>query len=318
MSSMKDIWYGLHVATYGNTFNQIKNKCQQAEKHDYDLFTIVDHLMNEFHPWQGPHPPEWWTTLSGLAAVTKKIKLAPLVACYKYRHPTMHAKMVTTLDHISNGRAIFGIGAGWHQEEFKGYFGEYPSNRERLTGLRETVEICKAMFREEISSYDGKLYKVDNVLNSPLPLQKPLPILIGGGGEKVTLKIAAKHADMTHFFAPAMNDQETLKRKLRALRRHCDRVGRDYDEIRKGTWLVLAVDETMEGALVKRKKTAYLFGISESVMDYFQHICGTYEMAIERVREYIELGFDMITFVIVPEPTSAEIEHVAKKIINQI
>jgi len=315
---MKDIWYGLHVATYGNTFNQIKNKCQEAEKQGYDLFTIVDHLMNEFHPWQGPHPPECWTTLSGLAAVTSKIKLAPLVACYRYRHPTMHAKMVTTLDHISNGRALFGIGAGWHQEEFKGYFGEYPSNKERLTGLRETVEICKNMFSKEISSYSGELYKVDKVLNSPLPVQDPLPILIGGGGEKVTLKIAAKHADMTHFFAPAMNDQVTLKRKLGALRRHCDRVDRNFGEIRKGTWLVLTVDETIEGAEDKKRKTAELFGISESTMDYFQHLCGTPEMAVDRVREYIDLGFEMITFVITPDPTADEINFVAKKIINQI
>ena len=321
----KETWFGLHAATYGNTFEEVKQDCLEAERRGLHLFTVIDHFMNEFHPWQGPHPLECWTTLAGLAAVTEKIRLGPLVSCYGYRHPTVLAKMATTVDNISNGRMILGLGGGWHGDEFKGYMGRFPPSGERLTGLKETVEICRSMLTNEITDYDGKLYKVEKALNSPPPVQKHLPIMIGGSGEKVTLKIAAEHADITHFVArtsPGKDDKTVLKSKLSALKMHCDAAGRDYDEIRKGTWLILTIDETMNGAELKLKKTAKWLRVPPEAIKNMQSmragICGTPDMVVDRVREYIDLGFELITFILLPQPSKSDIQLLAQDVIKAL
>jgi alkanesulfonate monooxygenase SsuD/methylene tetrahydromethanopterin reductase-like flavin-dependent oxidoreductase (luciferase family) len=311
-------WFGIHAATYGKTFNDVKQSCLEAEKQGLQLFTIIDHFMNEFHPWQGPHPLECWTTLAGLAAVTEKIRLGPLVSCYGYRHPAVLAKMATTIDHISNGRMVLGLGAGWHEAEFKGYMGRYPPNGERLRGLEESVEICKSMLSNEITNHDGKIYGNIKALNSPQPIQKHLPIMIGGGGEKVTLRIAAKYADITHFIAPAVNNLEILKSKLSALRRHCESVGRNYDEIRKGTWLIVAIDESMVGAEAKVKEATKFFDVPLNALDGYGLVASTPDTIADRVEEYIKMGFELITFVIVPQPTVEDIRLLAKDVIQAL
>ena len=162
----KDVWFGVHVPPEGRDFNYMRGVCRSAEKLGFDMFTLTDHFMNMGNPLgSGSHPLECWTLLAGLASITKRIKLGPLVSCYAYRSPTVLAKMATTVDIMSSGRLIFGIGAGWHELEFKGFMGGFPSTGRRLRGLRETVEICESMFTSEHTVYNGKLYRVHNVLN---------------------------------------------------------------------------------------------------------------------------------------------------------
>jgi len=156
------VWFGVQADQNGPDFEDMKRLAQEAEQQGFNLFTIHDHFMNSFHP-EVPrnHPIECWTTLAGLAAVTRKIMLGPLVSCYAYRRPTVLAKMATTINIISGGRLIFGIGAGssgdWQVQEFKGFMGRFPPTRERVRGLRETVEICKSMFTNEWTTYHGRL-----------------------------------------------------------------------------------------------------------------------------------------------------------------
>jgi alkanesulfonate monooxygenase SsuD/methylene tetrahydromethanopterin reductase-like flavin-dependent oxidoreductase (luciferase family) len=140
--------------------------------------------------------------------------------------------MATTVDIISQGRLIMGLGSGWHEAEFRGFMDTFPSIPERLRGLHETIKICSHMFRHDRTSYTGRLYHVDNVLNAPQPIQSPIPLMIGGGGEQVTLRLAARYADISHFFA---RSSEMLDHKLEVLQRHCDDVGRSYADIRKAT-----------------------------------------------------------------------------------
>ena len=238
----KDIWFGVHAPPEGRNFADEKRVCLAAEEAGFDLFTMTDHMMNMRNPnGAGNHPLECWTTLGALAAVTSRIKLGPLVSCYGFRRPTVLAKIATTVDIISGGRLIFGIGAGWHEDEFKGFMGGFPSPKERLQGLRETIEICKSMFSKDRTTYHGKMYDVDNVLNSPQPVQKPIPIMVGGSGEKVTLKIAAKHADISHLFAANVDE---LEHKLSVLRKHCETVGRDYNALRKATAMNMESGQT--------------------------------------------------------------------------
>jgi len=292
---LKDIIFGLHVPPEGLSFEEMKTLCLRAEESGYDLFTVTDHFMNMAKPdHSDKHPLECWSTLAGLAAVTRRIRLGPLVSCYYYRPPTVLAKMATTIDIISKGRLIFGIGAGWHQKEFEGFFGRFPPVKERMTGLEETVQICRSMFKNERTSFDGKLYHCENALNSPPPVQRPLPIMVGGGGEKKTLRIAAKYADISHCaFNPSM---EALDQKLRVLKTHCEAVNRDFDEIKVGISLNPFLGSTEEEVETKIRKRAEQLGLT---LDEFRKRLGpargTPEQCIEAMKEYIDKGVSLFT-----------------------
>jgi F420-dependent oxidoreductase-like protein len=273
----------------------MKSICLAVEELGFDLFTITDHFMNMAQPESSnQHPLECWSTLAGLAAVTSKIRLGPLVSCYYYRSPTVLAKMATTIDIISNGRLIFGIGAGWHQKEFEGFMGRFPSVKERMTGLEETIQICKSMFKNERTSFSGKSYHVDDVLNSPLPVQKPIPIMVGGGGEMRTLRIAARYADISHFaFNPS---EEVVNQKLIVLRRHCKAVKRDFDEIKKGISVTPIIDLTKEEVETKIRQRAQRMGIA--VDEYKKSLgpnVGTPEQCVQEMQKYIDKGVSLFT-----------------------
>lgn len=287
--------FGVHVPPEGRDFNEMRNMCLEAEKLGFDLFTITDHFMNMAQPdGTNRHPLECWSTLAGLAAVTSKIRLGPLVSCYFYRTPTVLAKMATTVDIISNGRLIFGIGAGWHQKEFEDYIGRFPPVAERMTGLEETIQICRSMFQNERTSFRGKIYHVKNVLNSPLPVQRPPPIMVGGGGEKRTLRIAAKYADISHFaFNPSL---EVLNRKLSVLKKHCEAVKRDFDEVRKGISVIPFLGLTREEIEAKIKQRALKAGVAlDEYKKNLGPVVGKPEQCIQAMRNYIDSGVSLFT-----------------------
>jgi F420-dependent oxidoreductase-like protein len=289
-----DVWFGAQVPPEGKNFEEMRQFCLSAEALKYDLFTVTDHFMNMANPnGSDRHPLECWTTLSGLAAVTNEIRLGSLVSCYAYRRPSVLAKMATTVDIISGGRLVFGVGAGWHEDEFRGFLGWFPPAGTRLLGLEETVEICKKMFTSERTTYHGKIFDIDNVLNSPQPVQMPPQILIGGGGERKTLRIVAKHADISHFFA---QDLKTLERKLSVLRRHCDDFGRNYDEIRKGVGVRVVVGLDEEESESRLRREAVVLG---TTVGYLRNLLGdaygTPEKVAGFLEEYIDKGVELIT-----------------------
>ena len=292
---LEHIIFGVHVPPEGRDFKEMKGICLAVEELGFDLFTITDHFMNMAQPdSSNQHPLECWSTLAGLAAVTSKIRLGPLVSCYYYRQPTVLAKMATTVDIISNGRLIFGIGAGWHEQEFKGFMGQFPSVKERMIGLEETVQICKSMFTNERTNFSGKLHHIDNALNSPPPVQKSIPIIVGGGGEMRTLRIAARYANISHFaFNPS---EETLNQKLIALRKHCKAVKRDFDEIKKGITVTPIVGLTQEEIEAKVRQRAERIDIA--LDEYKKSLgpnLGTPEQCIQEMRKYIDKGISLFT-----------------------
>lgn len=223
----KDVLFGVDLCPEGLSFDDMKGWCLAAEELGYDLFTVPDH----FYPMRvgSKFPLECWSVLAGLAAVTERIRLGPLVSCAGYRNPAFLAKIATTLDIMSHGRLMLGIGAGWHRAEYEAYYRGFPGVRERMDILEETVAIVRSMLHREETSFQGRYFRVKGLMNLPRPIQDPLPILIGGGGEKRTLKIAAKYADMSHF-SHSLN-QDELARKIEVLRGHCMRVGRNPDSI---------------------------------------------------------------------------------------
>src|SRR5579872_5954861 len=213
------LFFGFHMPNFTFAgadgpalFDRVVANTLAAEAAGFDLVTVMDH----FYQIRGVGPEtdpmlEAYTTLGALAASTSRVKLATLVTGVTYRNPALLAKMVTTLDVISHGRAILGIGAAWNDSEHAGYGFEFPPIGERMDRLDEALTIIKLMFTEDRPSFEGKHYRIDRALNSPRPLQAGGPkVLVGGGGEKRTLRILAKHGDIGHWFGGPLED---LKRK---------------------------------------------------------------------------------------------------------
>ena len=205
---------------------------QRAEEAGVDRISVMDHV------WQIGHigPPEHemleaYTTLGWLAAKTERVKLLTMVTAVVYREPGLLAKAVTTLDVLSGGRAILGIGAAWNAEESAGLGLPFPPVSERFERLEEAILICKQMWSGDEGPFDGEHYHLGRTLNSPQVLSEPHPpILIGGSGEKKTLKLVARYADACNI---AAYDLAATGHKLDVLRQHCVNEGRDYDEIEK-------------------------------------------------------------------------------------
>ena len=295
MAAISGLEFGIHAPPEGKDFDVMKTLCQTAERLNYDLFTVTDHFMNMGNP-AGPqnHPLESWSTLAGLAAVTSRIKLGPLVSCVNYRHPTVLAKMATTVDIISRGRVLFGIGAGWHEVEFNGYLGKFPSARDRLDGLEDAIQICRSMFTNEHTSFKGKIYSATNTLNSPRPTQKSMPILVGGSGEKRTLKIAAKYADISHLFATSPDE---LKHKIDVLKSHSNCVGRKA-EIGIATGHSPIMDPSPSNIKAQAERLANIrFRGQVSVSDVERMVRKTAgpQNIVELMKDYRRLGVSLVT-----------------------
>jgi F420-dependent oxidoreductase-like protein len=205
---------------------------RRAEQGGVDRISVMDHV------WQihviGPPEHEMleaYTTLGFLAAATERVSLLTMVTAVVYREPGLLAKAVTTLDVLSGGRAILGIGAAWNEEESRGLGLLFPPVAERFERLEEALRICRQMWSDDDGPFEGKHYHLARTLNSPQALRKPNPpILIGGTGEKKTLRLVARYADACNI---AIYDLAEAARKLEILRQHCATEGRDYDEIEK-------------------------------------------------------------------------------------
>ncbi|GAC1312049.1 MAG: LLM class F420-dependent oxidoreductase [Acidimicrobiales bacterium] len=168
--------------------------------------------------------------MAALSQRTTRVRLGQLVGCNSYRHPSLLAKITSTLDVISGGRLDWGVGAGWYEGEYRAYGYDFQEAKDRLGMLRECVEIVKAMWSQPETTYEGRFYRVTGAHCDPKPLQQPHPpILIGGGGEQITLRIVALHADRSNFGGGL----ETFTSKCEILKQHCADVGRDYDAITK-------------------------------------------------------------------------------------
>jgi alkanesulfonate monooxygenase len=227
---------GLHLANFtwsggSTTFvDDLVRTARTAEDVGFTKLSVMDHV------WQigmvGPKEHEMleaYTALGFLAAVTEKVQLLAWVTAAVYREPGLLAKEVTTLDVLSKGRAMLGIGAAWNEEECIGLGLPFPATAERFERLEETLQICLQMWGDSVEPYAGRHYRLGSTLNSPQSVQRPHPpILIGGGGEKKTLRMVAQYAQACNLF-----DSPDLAHKLEVLRGHCDALGRDYDEIEK-------------------------------------------------------------------------------------
>lgn len=279
-------------------FDRVASMAQQGERSGFDTVFVMDH----FYQLPSLGPPDYsmlesYTLLGALAARTSQVRLSTLVTGNTYRNPALLAKIVTTLDVISGGRAMLGIGAGWFELEHQGYGFEFPPLRERFDRLEEALQIICAMLRAERPTLAGRYYRAAEAINSPAPLQAGgLPVLIGGNGEKRTLRLVAKYADESNLTcAPA-----EIPRKLEVLERHCAELGRDPATIGK-SWLgSLVLAPTHEQAESVRNEFLLRRGMNwdtlpDSVRDMIRSalFLGDPDTIAERVQtELIGTGLD--------------------------
>jgi F420-dependent oxidoreductase-like protein len=230
---------GLQVPSFtwpdgtGNLGARLAEIGRTADEAGFASLWVMDHFFQIEYVGATEEPMlEGYSALSYLAGATARAKLGTLVTGVIYRHPGILLKTATTLDVLSGGRAYVGIGAGWFEREAKGLGVPFPSTRERFERLEETLQIAHQMWSEEVAPYRGAHYRLDETLNSPQALSRPHPpIMVGGMGEKKTLRLVAQYADACNLFAYGGSD--TIRHKLNVLRRHCEDVGRDYEEIER-------------------------------------------------------------------------------------
>jgi F420-dependent oxidoreductase-like protein len=286
-------FFGYHMPTFtfqgvadADLFGRVVELAQAAEKAGFDLVTVMDHFY-QIGPNGDEDEPmlEAYTTLGALAAKTERVLLGTLVTGVTYRNPAMLAKIVTTLDVVSRGRAVLGIGAAWNESEHAGYGFEFPPIGRREDRLEEALTIARAMFTEERPSFEGTYYRIDRALNRPRPIRPGGPkILVGGGGEKRTLKFAARFADITNWFGGL---QEAAA-KLQVLDRHCEAVGRDPAEILRTVAVPLMLVDA------ERDKAAALAGIPEDRRATVIPV--TVSEGGEILHRYIDAGFGGFIF----------------------
>jgi len=278
-------------------YGMVKEAAVECERLGYDAIYISDHMVprpNTPYPEKDEYDLnvpyfECWTVLSALAVETKRVKLGTFTLCNSFRQPpSLLAKMATTLDHISDGRLIFGIGAGYNEKEYIMYGVPYPKKATRIRQMGEAIQIIRKMWTEDRPSFHGRYYHIENAICNPKPVQKPYPpILIGGRGRQLTLRLVAKYADIWNWPPAVYVTPEIFTEYTELLEEHCQKVGRNrHDiEISMGDILHINEDKTELRRQVEKYKP------DELTKDaYMNHLIGTPEQCIQRIQMYQDLG----------------------------
>lgn len=314
----------------------IEDRAKLIERSGFESLWVYDH----FHNW----PPGWWkeqregvegtpdpvtdvtyeawTMMAALGAVTSTVRLGQMCTCNTYRPPAYLAKVAATIDVFTGGRVEMGIGAGWYEDEHHGYGYEYLPPKDRLRMLREGIEIMKAFWTQDEVDYEGRFYKIEGGLGDPKPVQQPhIPVWVAGGGEQVTLRIAARHADYTNFGG----DVETFRRKSEILRQHCEDLGTDYDRIVRSGIFSAFLGETEAEAQDKISWLASRLGKvmpqerADQFVDQFRLMTGTPEQVVERLKAYEAEGmsYAILNFADIAYDTSS-LELFATRVIPEL
>ena len=240
---------GINLWPQNTTWRNLREHAVQVDRLRFDSLWVWDHFYSIVGDLHRPNY-EGWQIQPAYAAITEHVRIGCLVSGITHRHPAVLANMATTLDHISGGRAILGIGAGWNALEHNAYGIDLGTPRERSDRFAEGAKIIRALVDGKRVTHSGRYYELVNAEVLTRPVQKRLPILVGGGGEQRTLRTAARYADMWHAF----ESPEVMARKIAILRKHCADVGRDPGEIDPigGGWVVVRDDEAKAKAQLSR------------------------------------------------------------------
>jgi F420-dependent oxidoreductase-like protein len=298
-----------YPSEHGNHFDTMLAVVQACEQAGLDSVWMPDHFMFEVDESMFPVREEvpvmeCFVVLGAIAAKTSRIRIGQLVTGVPYRNPVLLAKMCATLDVISHGRSIVGLGAAWHEPEFTAYGWPFPPVAERMEMLEEAVQIVDLMLTERPASFKGKHYAIQDAYNDPMPVQKPRPpIMIGGSGERVTLKLVAQYADFCNVFG----DPATVAHKFDVLQQHCEAVGRSFDEITLSNTVGILIAEDEKKLAVKK----------EQHPDY-DGIIGTPEEVLSKLQAYADAGSQYVTFNLADAEDIEAIQLLGETVLPQV
>jgi F420-dependent oxidoreductase-like protein len=276
--------FGVHAGLQNTTMQDLVDVWRHAERLGFGWVSVWDHFYAADASGDAACF-EAVATHAALACNTSRVTCGCLVYSIGYRHPAVLANAIATIDHLSNGRAALGLGAGWHQGEYDAYGMEFPSAGVRLDQLDEAAQCARGLLREETTTFDGKWFQMRDARCEPRPVQAELPIWIGGGGERKTLRSVARWAD--GWNVPFVSPEE-FARKRGVLQRHCEEVGRDPAEIKCAVNVALAWKED--------DLVAQFNGLAE----YFKQsaLTGSDEEARDKVGRYVESGADQVNIAL--------------------
>lgn len=277
--------FGVHTGLQNISSDDLRASWRRIESLGYGWISIWDHFYGATGKPDDAECLESVAMHAALACETSRVRIGSLVYSIGYRHPAILAKAITTIDHLSNGRAEMGIGAGWAQVEYNAYGIEFPEVKVRMDQLEEGIQVLRGMLHTEASNFEGKYFTTRDARNEPRPVQDKMPIWVGGGGEKRTLKITAKYAD--GWNVPFVSPEE-FARKRGVLHEHCAAVGRNPDDISCAINVGLAwTEESLNaqfGHLANAVRNGCLTGSDEQVLD--------------RIGQYIEAGANQVNIAL--------------------
>ena len=274
---------GLHTGQQDCSYGELRNLWRIADNSGFYWISVWDHHF-ESPPVDSQHPSfETVSIMSALALETSNVRVGCLVFSPAYRNPGLLAKAVTTVDHLSNGRAEIGFGAGWHEPEYKAFGIDFPRAGIRENQLEETVQIARMMFRDGVANFDGEFFTMKDAYNRPRPIQENIRIWIGGGGEKRTIPAAAKYADAWNgaYFGP-----DVFRNKLEILGKACEQIDRDPTSIDNAVNVGFYMG--LDAKQAKAKKDKLPWGPSDP--RYFGQLTGTPDEAMEKIGAYVKAG----------------------------
>ena len=292
------------------SYNSILDDTLHCERLGYHSVWVADHVIGMYEKPGDPRY-ECWTTSAALLANTSRVMLGQLVLCNPFRHPPLLAKMAATLDSISGGRLILGLGTGWHEGEFKAYGYPFEGNAARVRRLDEAAEIIKRMWSEDAPSFEGKYYRIEKAWNAPKPAQIHPPLMIAGGGEQLTLRTVARHADISNF-AAWTGTPEDFKAKNDALDTHCEKVGRNPKEIRRSWAAYCLIGKNTAEAEASLKK--YM----AKTQAKHPPLSGTPEQVAEQIGRYVSAGVDLFIIRFMGDDIKKEAELFADEVVPQL
>lgn len=287
--------FGLQINPYlpgatGNPWDGVERVARYMDESAFDSLWVYDHFLYEGgysgHPHSEP-AMEAFTALGAIAAITQRVRLGQLVLGMPYRNPAMMTKMATTLDLISHGRSILGVGAGWHKREYEAYgWGEFESVGVRMKRLEEGLRVVLALWGERPANFAGTYYSLDNVRDNPAPVQQPHPpIMIGGSGEKVTLRLVAQYAQ----YCNVSGDPARVGELFDVIRGHCERLGRPFEEITRSIYTTIIIGKDAAEVAEKRERLGVYIPEKGALI-------GTPEELIATFREYAAVGCQYVVF----------------------
>ena len=280
--------FGLQLWPQQTTWPEYRDAALAAEAAGWDSIWTWDHVLAIQGPWQQPIF-EGWSLLAGVAAITSRVRVGLMVGANTFRNPGLTTKLAATLDHISQGRAVLGIGGAWFEREHEAFGIDFGASvGERLDRLEEAVPLMRRLLDGDQVTHEGRFYTFRDALSEPRPIQPHLPILVGGSGPRKTMRTVSRHADGWN----TSGDVETLKGRLETLGEHCAEASRDLSEIELTVSFPTIIRDTVGAAAERRRDQLAQNGIREP--EDVPLLMGPPEAIAEAYRPYLDLGFTTV------------------------